>query len=48
MINIKNFDPSLTKTDKKSYNNIGVYHIGYITIKRISDYENIDSVSLLI
>ena len=27
MINIKNFDPSLIKTDKKSYKNIGFYYI---------------------
>ena len=30
MINIKNFDPSLLKIGKKSYKNIGLYHIGYI------------------
>ena len=47
MINIKDFDPSLIKTDKKSYKNIGIYHIGYITIKKIRDYENINSVNPL-
>ena len=47
MTDIKNFDPSLIKINKKSYKNIGVYHIGYITIKRISDYENINSVNPL-
>ena len=31
MINIKNFDPNLLKIDKKSYKNIGIYYIGYIT-----------------
>ena len=31
MINIKDFDPSLIKIDKKSYKNIGIFHIGYIT-----------------
>ena len=45
MINIKNFDSSLLKIDKKSYKNIGIYYIGYITIKTISDYENIISVN---
>ena len=45
MINIKDFDPSLIKIDKKSYKNIGIYHIGYITIITISDYENINSVN---
>ena len=33
MINIKDFDPSLLKIDKKSYKNINTYCIGYITIK---------------
>ena len=47
MINIKHFDPSLIRIDKKSYKNIGIYHTGYITIKRISDYENINSVNPL-
>ena len=40
MINIKNFDSSLLKINKKSYKNIGIYYIGYIAIKSISDYEN--------
>ena len=44
MINIKIFDPSLIKKDRKSYKYIGVYYIGYIRIKSISDYENINSV----
>ena len=32
MINLKNVEPNLLKIDKKSYKNIGVYNIGYITI----------------
>ena len=47
MINIKNFDPSLIKIDKISYKNIGISHIGYITLKSISEYENINSVNPL-
>ena len=47
MINIKDFDPSLIKIDKTSYKNIGIYHIGYIKIKRISEFENINSVNPL-
>ena len=47
MINIKHFHSSFLKIDKKSYKNIGIYYIGYITIKRISDYENINSVNPL-
>ena len=46
-INIKDFDPSLIKIDKKSYKDIGIYYIGYITIKSITDYENINSVNPL-
>ena len=40
MINIKNFNLVLLKIDRKSYKNIGIYNIGYITIKKIDD-ENI-------
>ena len=47
MINIKSFEPNLLKIDRKSYKNIGIYNIGYITIKKIDDCENIYSVSLL-
>ena len=46
-INIKNFEPNLLKIDRKSYKNIGIYNIGYITIKKIDDYENIYSVNPL-
>ena len=47
MINIKKFDSNLLKIDKKSYKDIGIYNIGYITIKKIDDCENIYSVSPL-
>ena len=45
MINIKELDSSQLKIDKKSYKNIDICYIGYITIESISDYENINSVS---
>ena len=35
MIIIKDFDSNLLKLDKKSYKSIGVYNIGYITIKQL-------------
>ena len=35
IINIKNFDSNLLKKDKKSYKNIDIYYIGYITIKKL-------------
>ena len=46
MINIKNFDPNFLKVDKKSYKNIDIYYIGYITMK-YSDYVNFNSVNSL-
>ena len=47
MVDIKNVDPSLIKTDEKSYKHIGIYYIGHITIESISDYENINSLNPL-
>ena len=47
MINIKRFDSKLLKIDKKSYRNIDIYYIGYITIKNIGDYWNIHGVNPL-
>ena len=44
---IKNFDSSLLKTDKKLYKNIGIYYIGYSTVKSTSDYGNINRVNPL-
>ena len=46
IINIKSFDPNLLRIDKKSYKNIDIYHIGYITMKD-SDYVKINSVNPL-
>ena len=34
MINIKDFDSNLLKIDKKSFKNIAIYYIGYITKRR--------------
>ena len=45
--NIKKFDSNLLKIVKKSYKDIGIYNIGYITVKKINDYENIYSVNPL-
>ena len=47
MINVKNFDSNLLKIDKKSYKDIDNYNIGYITNKKIDDYENIYSINPL-
>ena len=47
MVDIKKFDWNLLKIDKKSYKGIGIYNSGYITIKKIDDYENIYSLNPL-
>ena len=47
MINIKKLDSSLLKINKKSYKDIGIYKIGYITIKKMDDCESIYSVNPL-
>ena len=46
-INLKDFDAKLLKISKKSYKNIDIYYIGYITIKKIDDYESIYHVNPL-
>ena len=46
MINIKSFDSKLLNIDKKSYKNIDVYYIEYITMKDL-DYVKINSVNPL-
>ena len=47
MINLKNFESNLLKIDKKHYKGIDIYYIGYITIKKIGDCENIYSANSL-
>ena len=44
IINIKNFDSNNIKIDEKSFKNIIVYYIGYVTIKDLK-YVKIDSVN---
>ena len=41
MINLKHFESNLLKIDKKHYKGINIFYIGYITIKKIDDCENI-------
>ena len=47
IINLKNFDSNLLKINKNHYKEINIYYTGYITIKKIDDFENIYSVNLL-
>ena len=41
IVDLENFDSSLLKIDKKTYKDIDIYNIGYITIKKIGDCKNI-------
>ena len=47
MTDIRNFHSNLLKVDKKPYEDIAIYCIGYITIKKFSDCENIHSANPL-
>ena len=47
IIDLENFKSNLLKVDKISYKDIGVYNIGYITIKKNDDCKNIYSVNPL-
>ena len=50
MINIKHFDQNLLKIDGKSCKDIGIYNIGYITIKKlmIVNIYNVNPLYLLV
>ena len=37
----------LLELDQKSYKDIGIYNIGYVTVKKIGDCKNIYSVNPL-
>ena len=45
IVDLKDFDEKFLKIGKKSYKNIDIYYIGYITILKIDDYESIYSVN---
>ena len=45
IIDLKNLDARLLKIDKESYKDIGIYIIGYNTIKKIDYYKNIYGVN---
>ena len=46
IINIKDFDPNNIKINGKSYKNIFIYYIGYVTIKD-SIYVKVNSINSL-
>ena len=47
MIDIRNFHSNLLKIDKKSYKDIDIYYIGYITNKKFGDCKLIHSMNPL-
>ena len=47
IINIKDFHSNLLRIDKKQQKDIDIYYIGYITVKKFGDCENINSVNRL-
>ena len=47
IIDIETFDSNMLKLDKKSYKNLDIYNIGYVTIKKIGYGYDINSVNLL-
>ena len=48
LINIKDFDPKLLKLDKKSFKDIGVYYVGYITKKYKYKINSVNPLYLLV
>ena len=47
IIDIKRFDSNNLKLDKKSYKDLAVYNIGYVTIKKIGSGHDVNSVNPL-
>ena len=46
-ISLKDFYERLFKVDKKDYKEIDIYYIGYATIKKIANCNNVNSVNPL-
>ena len=46
-IDLKNFDAKLLKIDKNDYSEINFYYIGYVTVQKIANCNNINSVNPL-
>ena len=46
-INLKYFDAGLLKVDKKSYKEIDICYIGYVTVEKIANCNNNNSVNPL-
>ena len=46
-ISLKDFDARLLKVDKKDYNEIDIYYIGYVAVEEMANCNNINRVNLL-
>ena len=46
-INLKDFDAKLLKVDRKDYNEIDIYYISYVTVKKIANCNYMNSVNPL-
>ena len=47
IIDIKTFDSKNLKLDKKTYKDLDIYNIGYVTIKKIGDCYDVNSANPL-
>ena len=47
IIDIETFDSKNLKLDKKTYKDLDIYNIGYVTIKKIGDCYDVNSVNPL-
>ena len=47
IIDIETFDSNSLKLDKKSYKDLDIYNIGYVTIKKIGSGYDVNSVNPL-
>ena len=47
IINIETFDSNMLKLDKKTFKNLDIYNIGYVTVKKIGSGYDINSVNPL-
>ena len=47
IIDLKTFDSNNLKLDKKKYKDLDIYNIGYVTIKKIGDCYDVNSVNPL-
>ena len=47
IIDIETFDSNMLKLDKKTYKNLDIYNIGYVTIKKIGHGYDVNSVNPL-